>query len=98
MHIAFLAITIVYSVLLALSATMTIRRARSNPLATTSSARLAVTCVAQTERASVADVPARTGMGSSGAFTVCILKALAHARSTEQAPRERADQDFAFEF
>src|SRR5436190_1549625 len=33
------------------------------------------------EIASVADVPASTGMGSSGAFTVCLLKALAHARS-----------------
>ena len=27
------------------------------------------------EIASVADVPARTGMGSSGAFTVALLKA-----------------------
>jgi D-glycero-alpha-D-manno-heptose-7-phosphate kinase len=34
------------------------------------------------EIASVADVPAGTGMGSSGAFTVCLIKALAHARST----------------
>ncbi len=34
------------------------------------------------EIASVADVPAGTGMGSSGAFTVCLLKGLAHARST----------------
>jgi D-glycero-alpha-D-manno-heptose-7-phosphate kinase len=34
------------------------------------------------EIASVADVPAGTGMGSSGAFTVCLLKILAHARST----------------
>ena len=33
------------------------------------------------EIASVADVPAGTGMGSSGAFTVCLLKALAYARS-----------------
>jgi D-glycero-alpha-D-manno-heptose-7-phosphate kinase len=32
------------------------------------------------EIASVADVPAGTGMGSSGAFTVALLKALAHAR------------------
>ena len=32
------------------------------------------------EIASVADVPAGTGMGSSGAFTVCLLKALALAR------------------
>jgi D-glycero-alpha-D-manno-heptose-7-phosphate kinase len=34
------------------------------------------------EIASVADVPAGTGMGSSGAFTVALLKGLAHARST----------------
>ena len=32
------------------------------------------------EIASVADVPAGTGMGSSGAFTVCLLKALALAK------------------
>jgi D-glycero-alpha-D-manno-heptose-7-phosphate kinase len=34
------------------------------------------------EIASVADVPAGTGMGSSGAFAVCLLKGLAHARRT----------------
>jgi D-glycero-alpha-D-manno-heptose-7-phosphate kinase len=34
------------------------------------------------EIASVADVPAGTGMGSSGAYTVCLLKGLAHARHT----------------
>jgi D-glycero-alpha-D-manno-heptose-7-phosphate kinase len=34
------------------------------------------------EIASVADVPAGTGMGSSGAFTVSLLKGLAHARRT----------------
>jgi D-glycero-alpha-D-manno-heptose-7-phosphate kinase len=34
------------------------------------------------EIASVADVPAGTGMGSSGAFTVALIKALAHARRT----------------
>ncbi len=34
------------------------------------------------EIASLADVPAGTGMGSSGAFTVCLLKGLAHARRT----------------
>jgi D-glycero-alpha-D-manno-heptose-7-phosphate kinase len=38
------------------------------------------------EIASVADVPASTGMGSSGAFTVCLLKALAQARSTSITP------------
>ncbi len=32
------------------------------------------------EIASVADVPAGTGMGSSGAFTVCLIKGLTHAR------------------
>ena len=34
------------------------------------------------EIASVADVPAGTGMGSSGTFTVALLKGLAHARRT----------------
>ncbi len=34
------------------------------------------------EIASVADVPAGTGMGSSGAFTVALLKGLANARRT----------------
>src|SRR5271163_3666198 len=34
------------------------------------------------EIASVADVPAGTGMGSSGAYTVCLLKGLAYARRT----------------
>jgi D-glycero-alpha-D-manno-heptose-7-phosphate kinase len=43
------------------------------------------------EIASVADVPAGTGMGSSGAFTVCLLKALAHARSTSIAPGPLAE-------
>jgi D-glycero-alpha-D-manno-heptose-7-phosphate kinase len=37
------------------------------------------------EIASVADVPSGTGMGSSGAFTVALLKALAHARRTSIA-------------
>jgi D-glycero-alpha-D-manno-heptose-7-phosphate kinase len=37
------------------------------------------------EIASVADVPAGTGMGSSGAYTVALLKALAHARRTSIA-------------
>jgi D-glycero-alpha-D-manno-heptose-7-phosphate kinase len=43
------------------------------------------------EIASVADVPASTGLGSSGAFTVCLLKALAHARSTSIAPGHLAE-------
>jgi len=37
------------------------------------------------EIASVADVPAGTGMGSSGAFTVALVKGLAHARRTSIA-------------
>jgi D-glycero-alpha-D-manno-heptose-7-phosphate kinase len=43
------------------------------------------------EIASVADVPAGTGMGSSGAFTVCLLKGLAHARSTSITPGDLAE-------
>ena len=43
------------------------------------------------EIASVADVPAGTGMGSSGAFTVCLLKALAQARCTTITPGALAE-------
>ena len=43
------------------------------------------------EIASVADVPAGTGMGSSGAFGVCLLKALAQARSTSVTPGALAE-------
>ena len=43
------------------------------------------------EIASVADVPAGTGMGSSGAFTVCLLKALACARRTSATPASLAE-------
>lgn len=43
------------------------------------------------EIASVADVPAGTGMGSSGAFAVCLLKALAQARSTSITPGALAE-------
>lgn len=43
------------------------------------------------EIASVADVPAGTGMGSSGAYTVCLLKSLAHARHTSIAPGDLAE-------
>ena len=39
----------------------------------------------------MADVPAGTGMGSSGAYTVCLLKALALARHTTLPPRELAE-------
>lgn len=43
------------------------------------------------EIASVADVPAGTGMGSSGTFTVCLMKALAHARSVSVTPGALAE-------
>jgi D-glycero-alpha-D-manno-heptose-7-phosphate kinase len=48
-------------------------------------------CGKPLEIASVADVPAGTGMGSSGAYTVCLLKGLAHARHTSIAPGELAE-------
>jgi D-glycero-alpha-D-manno-heptose-7-phosphate kinase len=44
------------------------------------------------EIASVADVPAGTGMGSSGAFTVALLKALALARRMSVTPQALAEQ------
>jgi D-glycero-alpha-D-manno-heptose-7-phosphate kinase len=43
------------------------------------------------EIASVADVPSGTGMGSSGAFTVALLKALAQARRTSITPGALAE-------
>lgn len=43
------------------------------------------------EIASVADVPAGTGMGSSGAFSVCLLKALAQARCVSITPQALAE-------
>jgi D-glycero-alpha-D-manno-heptose-7-phosphate kinase len=43
------------------------------------------------EIASVADVPAGTGMGSSGAYTVCLIKGLACARRTSITPGMLAD-------
>lgn len=43
------------------------------------------------EIASVADVPAGTGMGSSGAYTVCLLKGLAHARRRSSTPANLAE-------
>jgi len=43
------------------------------------------------EIASVADVPAGTGMGSSGAYVVSLLKGLAHARSTSITPGQLAE-------
>jgi D-glycero-alpha-D-manno-heptose-7-phosphate kinase len=43
------------------------------------------------EIASVADVPSGTGMGSSGAFTVALIKGLAHARRTSITPEALAE-------
>jgi D-glycero-alpha-D-manno-heptose-7-phosphate kinase len=43
------------------------------------------------EIASVADVPAGTGLGSSGAYTVCLVKALAHARRISITPGRLAE-------
>jgi D-glycero-alpha-D-manno-heptose-7-phosphate kinase len=43
------------------------------------------------EIASLADVPAGTGLGSSGAFTVCLLKALALAGRSSSAPGSLAE-------
>lgn len=43
------------------------------------------------EIASVADVPAGTGMGSSGAYTVCLLKGLVLARHSSISPADLAE-------
>jgi len=43
------------------------------------------------EIASIADVPAGTGLGSSGAFTVCLLKALALGRGSATTPARLAE-------
>ncbi|HEY3758955.1 MAG TPA: galactokinase [Solirubrobacteraceae bacterium] len=43
------------------------------------------------EIASVADVPAGTGMGSSGAYTVCLLKGLVRARHSSFTPGDLAE-------
>ncbi len=43
------------------------------------------------EIASVADVPAGTGMGSSGAYTVCLLKGLVLARHSSISPVDLAE-------
>jgi D-glycero-alpha-D-manno-heptose-7-phosphate kinase len=48
-------------------------------------------CGSPLEIASVADVPAGTGMGSSGAYTVCLLKSLIRARHTSISPVELAE-------
>jgi D-glycero-alpha-D-manno-heptose-7-phosphate kinase len=44
------------------------------------------------EIASVADVPAGTGMGSSGAYTVCLIKSLALASHRSITPGDLAEQ------
>ena len=49
------------------------------------------------EIASVADVPAGTGLGSSGTFTVCLLRGLAYARRTTIAPGPLAEAACAIE-
>jgi D-glycero-alpha-D-manno-heptose-7-phosphate kinase len=49
------------------------------------------------EIASVADVPAGTGMGSSGTFTVALLKALAYARREAITPQALAEAAAAIE-
>jgi D-glycero-alpha-D-manno-heptose-7-phosphate kinase len=43
------------------------------------------------EIASVADVPAGTGLGSSGAFTVCLIKALSMAKRVSITPAALAE-------
>jgi D-glycero-alpha-D-manno-heptose-7-phosphate kinase len=43
------------------------------------------------EIASVADVPAGTGMGSSGAYTICLLKGLVRARYSSVTPADLAE-------
>jgi D-glycero-alpha-D-manno-heptose-7-phosphate kinase len=49
------------------------------------------------ELASVADAPPGTGMGSSGAYTVCAIKALRLAAGVESEPRELAEAASAIE-
>jgi D-glycero-alpha-D-manno-heptose-7-phosphate kinase len=48
-------------------------------------------CGSPIEIASVADVPAGTGMGSSGAYTVCLLKGLVMARHSSISPGDLAE-------
>ncbi|HXA53612.1 MAG TPA: galactokinase [Solirubrobacteraceae bacterium] len=54
-------------------------------------------CGSPLEIASVADVPAGTGMGSSGAYTVCLLKGLVRARHTSISPADLAEAACAIE-
>jgi D-glycero-alpha-D-manno-heptose-7-phosphate kinase len=48
-------------------------------------------CGSPLEIASVADVPAGTGMGSSGAYIVCLLKGLVMARHSSISPGDLAE-------
>jgi D-glycero-alpha-D-manno-heptose-7-phosphate kinase len=48
-------------------------------------------CGSPLEIASVADVPAGTGMGSSGAYTVCLIKGLTRARHSSISPGDLAE-------
>ncbi len=48
-------------------------------------------CGSPLEIASVADVPAGTGMGSSGAYAVCLLKGLVMARHSSISPGDLAE-------
>lgn len=48
-------------------------------------------CGSPLEIASVADVPAGTGMGSSGAYTVCLIKGLVRARHSSISPGDLAE-------
>jgi D-glycero-alpha-D-manno-heptose-7-phosphate kinase len=54
-------------------------------------------CGSPLEIASVADVPAGTGMGSSGAYTVCLLKGLTMARHSSISPGDLAETACAIE-
>src|SRR5919197_801788 len=49
------------------------------------------------EIASTSDVPPGTGLGSSGAYTVCVLKSLQLASGTESSPAELAEAACAIE-
>ena len=49
-------------------------------------------CGSPLEIASVADVPAGTGMGSSGAYTVCLIKGLIRARHSSISPGDLAEE------
>ncbi|HEY9718555.1 MAG TPA: hypothetical protein V6C69_13875 [Trichormus sp.] len=55
---------------------------------------LKLTGITQTnlEITSMADIPAGTGLGSSGSFTTALLKALHHYRKNLMHPRELAEQ------